>query len=61
MPGTKLPSDPVILLSYINTKLRDDYSSLSDLCEDLDVEEDSITSLLSEIGYLYDPETNRFR
>ena len=61
MSGTKLPSDPVILLSYINTKLRDDYSSLSDLCEDLDVEEDSITSLLSEIGYLYDPETNRFR
>ena len=61
MPGTKLPSDPVILLSYINTKLRDDYSSLSDLCEDLDVEEDSITGLLSDIGYLYDPETNRFR
>ena len=32
-----LPQDPNILLSYINTKLRDQYPSLEALCEDLDV------------------------
>ena len=61
MSNNKLPADPVILLSYVNTKLRDDYSSLTELCEDLDAEEYQITKTLEAIGYLYDPKTNRFR
>ena len=32
-----LPQDPVILLSYINTQLRDNYRDLDDLCDRLDV------------------------
>lgn len=61
MPGTKLPSDPMILLSYLNTKLRDDYPSLSALCEDLDLNESDLSGTLADIGYTYDPETNHFR
>ena len=61
MSNSKLPTDPVILLSYVNTKLRDDYASLTELCEGLDTEEYQITKPLEAIGYLYDPETNRFR
>ena len=61
MANSKLPADPVILLSYVNTKLRDEFDSLSELCKGLNTEETQITKQLEAIGYLYDPETNRFR
>ena len=32
-----LPQDPAMLLSYVNMKLRDQYASLDDLCDDLDI------------------------
>ena len=57
---SNIPTDPVILLSFINTKLRDHYSSLEELCTDLSVEQDSLTSKLSAIGYQYDPSQNQF-
>ncbi len=56
-----LPNDPAILLSVINTKLRDQYSSLSALCDDLDVSEEEIKSKLASLGYEYDASQNRFR
>lgn len=52
--------NPVILLSVINTKLRDFYSSLDNLCEDLDYDKDDIINKLSSIGYIYNEEENRF-
>ena len=55
-----LPKDPVILLSVINTKLRDFYPSLSALCDDLSENENEIIQKLSEIGYEYNSEKNRF-
>ena len=55
-----LPKDPMILLSYLNTKLRDEYASLEALCEGLDVEQASVEEPLREIGYVYDRERNRF-
>ena len=55
-----LPNDPMILLSYINTKLRDDYPSLDALCEDLQAEKDGIVHQLSGIGYTYREDLNRF-
>lgn len=61
MPNTSLPKDPVILLSYINTLLRDEYSSLSSLCEDRQVDEEELQKTLSSIGYAYDSTLNRFR
>lgn len=55
-----IPSDPMMLLSYINTKLRDDYSSLQLLCDDLELNVEDITSKLSSIDYSYNQELNRF-
>lgn len=55
-----LPEDPMILLSYVNTKLRDEYDSLEDLCEALDTERDALEERMKQIGYVYTAEQNRF-
>ena len=55
-----LPKDPVILLSYVNTKLRDEYASLAELCAALDAGEAAIREILSGLDYRYDPEQNQF-
>ena len=55
-----LPKDPYILLSFINTKLRDEYPGLSELCAALGADEGEITAALSAVGYHYDPERNQF-
>ena len=55
-----LPGDPVILLGVINTKLRDFYSSLDALCEDMEIDRDELTEKLSLINYIYDPGRNQF-
>ena len=56
-----LPKDPMILLSVVNTKLRDQYASLRDFCEDADVDPNELTETLTAVGYHYDEKTNRFR
>lgn len=56
----QLPSDPAILLSYINTKLRNNYRSLDELCRELPADRTKIESKLSSIGYYYDKMRNRF-
>ena len=55
-----LPKDPMILLSVINTKLRDNYPSLSALCDDLGENETEILEKLFLIGYEYNSKENRF-
>jgi len=55
-----LPKDPLMLLSYINMKLRDNYGSLDRLCEELDVNEQEITDSLASVGYHYNKERNQF-
>lgn len=55
-----LPNDPIMLMSVINTKLRDNYSSLEELCDDLDVSVSEITDKLKNAGYIYNREHNRF-
>ena len=55
-----LPKDPVILLSVINTKLRDFYPSLDALCDDLQVDAGEITQSLSAIDGSYSRERNQF-
>ena len=57
---TMLPNDPMILLSYLNTKLRDEYESLEALCEDLELDEDALRERLAAAGYFYDAEKRRF-
>lgn len=55
-----LPSDAVMLLSVINTKLRDHYSNLQELCEDLDISRKELEEKLDVIDYSYDEELNQF-
>ena len=55
-----IPKDPVMLLSFINLKLRDFYSSLEALCDDLDVDAKEITDKLASINYHYNKEQNQF-
>lgn len=55
-----LPSDPYMLLSVVNMKLRDEYSSFAELCDDLNVSADEITEILGKSGFKYDEENNRF-
>ena len=55
-----LPSDPVILLSAVNTKLRDFYSDLADLCAGEDISRETLEEKLAAIGYAYDPARNEF-
>ena len=55
-----LPNDPMILLSYVNTKLRDEFSSLDEMCDDLGIDRKYIESPLAEIDYSYSKELNKF-
>lgn len=56
-----IPSDPVMLLSYVNLKLRDEFSSLDDMCDRLDVDKQEIVNKLASINYKYVPEQNQFK
>ena len=55
-----IPNDPMILLSYINTKLRDDYPTLDALCDDLQADRTEIEAKLKAIDYTYNAELNNF-
>ncbi len=58
-----IPKDTVILLSYINTKLRDHYYTLDALSEGLDLDSvamEDLCSKLKAIGYEYDSDKNQF-
>ena len=55
-----LPKDPFMLLSYINTQLRDNYPSLQELCSSLDEDEGEIRGSLEKAGFVYDDTLNRF-
>lgn len=55
-----IPSDPIMLLSFMNLKLRDYYGSLEALCEDLDISRKEIQEKLALAGYCYDAEKNQF-
>ena len=59
-----LPQDPIMLLSYLNTKLRDEYTSFEELSMGLDLgdaEKESVIDKLRTVGYEYDESLNQFR
>ena len=55
-----IPSNPMMLLSFINTKLRDEHMNLDELCYDLEVKREDIEEKLGMISYAYDSGLNRF-
>ena len=55
-----IPKDPVMLLSFVNLKLRDFYGSLDAFCDDLDVDKSEIEEKLAAINYTYNEERNQF-
>ena len=55
-----IPNDPVMLLSFVNLKLRDYYSSLDALCEDMELERAELEGRLAKIDYHYNQEKNQF-
>ena len=57
---TVLPKDPILLLSVVNTKLRDYYPSLDALCDDMGVSREVLEEKLGMIDYRYDAEKNQF-
>lgn len=56
----KLPQDPVILLSFINTQLRDTYSSFEEFANTFQVDSAAIIASLKSIDYEYDSAANQF-
>ncbi len=56
----ELPNDPFMLLSVINLKLRDFYSSLDALCADMDINKDELCKKLEAAGFSYDENNNKF-
>ncbi|MDO5408411.1 MAG: DUF4250 domain-containing protein [Eubacteriales bacterium] len=55
-----IPNDPVMLLSYVNTQLRDQYASLEDLCSSLNLDQEGLEEKLKMVDYRYDRERNQF-
>lgn len=55
-----LPKDPFMLLSYVNTMLRDNYESLDELCLSLGVSVNDIEATLGKAGFKYDEALNKF-
>lgn len=56
-----LKMDTNILLSIINMKLRDFYSNLESLCQDIDIKEEELKEKLASIGYEYNKDQNQFK
>ena len=56
----ELPKDPAILLSFINTKLRDNYPNLDTLCEDLHIRREELEETMRKNGFEYSEENNKF-
>lgn len=55
-----IPGDPIILLSYTNTQLRDQYTTLEEFCKTNDIDEETLRETLGSLDYYYDEVTNQF-
>ncbi|MCM1066654.1 MAG: DUF4250 domain-containing protein [Muribaculaceae bacterium] len=57
----QLPQDPFMLLSAVNMKLRDQYTTLDEMCRAMDIDRAELTARLAAAGFEYMPEINQFR
>lgn len=53
--------DPILLISILNTKLRNEYPTLYDLCDDLDINQADLEHILSKNNYVYDEKLNQIK
>ena len=53
--------DPFMLLSMCNMKLRDQYSSLDELCDDMEIEKCELEEKLSSAGFEYNPDAKIYQ
>ncbi len=56
-----IPKDPIMLLSYVNMQLRDNYPSLEEFAKANDLDEQALREKLAAVGYEYNAEQNQFR
>ena len=56
-----LPKDPMILLSFVNTKLRDEFTDLEEFCKEEDISIDSLKEQLESIGFQYNETIRQFK
>lgn len=56
-----IPRDPFILVSYLNTKLRDFYPDLKSLCRDMGLDQKEIEEKMRSVDFIYDAESNQFQ
>ncbi|MDD5995610.1 MAG: DUF4250 domain-containing protein [Bacteroidales bacterium] len=55
-----IPSDPMMLLSFLNMKLRDFYSNLDELCNALDLDKEEVVKKMADAGFEYNETQNKF-
>ena len=55
-----IPKDPVMLLSYLNTQLRDFYPDMDELCLALDLDRKTVDEAMASIDYAYDSAKNQY-
>ncbi len=55
-----VPQDPIILVSFVNTKLRDQFATLEELCQTYELSQAELCQTLDSIDYQYDETTNQF-
>lgn len=55
-----IPNDPIILLSFLNTKLRDKYRNIDEMCDDMELDREQIEKKLLSVGYKYSDARNQF-
>lgn len=55
-----IPNDPIILLSFLNTKLRDKYRNIDEMCDDMELDREQIEKKLLSVGYKYSDTRNQF-
>ena len=56
---TTIPSDPFMLMSYVNQQLRDNYDSLDEFCKSMDIDKNELLHKLNAAGFEYNPDTNK--
>lgn len=56
-----LPKDPVMLMSFVNMKLRDEYMTLEDFCNSYSLDKSKLKAEMENAGFTWMPGIRQFR